>query len=51
MCFSESERDPGHMSLIGKKILKKVCGNGKCIRELKAEFLYLSACEREKKQL
>ena len=29
MCFSESERDPRNVGLIGKKILKKGWGNGK----------------------
>ena len=44
MCFSESERDPRYVGLIGKQILKKDWGNGKKYHELKAEFVCLSVC-------
>ena len=47
MCFSESERDPRYVGLIGKQILKKDWGNGKKYHELKAEFVCLSVvCTR-----
>ena len=46
MCFSESEREPRYVGLIGKQTLKKDWGNGKKYHELKAEFVCLSVCVR-----
>ena len=44
MCFSESERDPRYVGLIGNKTREKGWGNGKKYHGLKAELVYLSVC-------
>ena len=48
--FSESERDPRYVGLIGKEILMQGRAEAmkKSIHDLKTEFVYLFVCVREK---